>query len=288
MISSSSVSSLGLLPSRRPQPRRKDQGLRIHDGLRCEKTPREEKAKVRSDLVQHTRNTDEGRLRTGCTSAQALATLRSSASARTLDESGRWRRADSTESKLPFAPQSALPSFLAYDRYGHHGGVLRFEGYFRESVPESPQEIDRTRRISIFFYSNDNTVEITEPRKENSGLVQGPFLKRHKVPKRGGGSGCISFIGTAGSAFLMLEDLYVGARINVYGRSISIVDADRPTRVALARMGRPQRGALAWPVDRYDAEVQARRLAGRRSIRSTVLLLLLFHPKSALSPRTLR
>ena len=116
MLSSNSVASLGLLPSRRPRPRRKDQGLRIHDGLRCEKTPREEKVKVRSDLVQHTRNTDRSGLRTGCTSAQALATLRSSASARTLDETGRWRRTNLAESKLPFGARSALPAFLAFDR----------------------------------------------------------------------------------------------------------------------------------------------------------------------------
>ena len=143
--------------------------------------------------------------------------------------------------------------------------MLRFEGYFKEAVPESPQEIARTRRISIIFYNTDNTMEITEPRKENSGLVQGPFLKRHKVPKRGAiSSRSISTIGAAGSsAFLTLDDLFVGAQINVYGRSINIVDADRPTRAALARMGRPQQDALAWPTDRYDAEVQAQRDAGR-------------------------
>ena len=213
----------------------------------------------RVNLVTHVSNASRSLVSTGLTHSQSVNSLRLSVSTPNRDNSGRI----SDRAGLPFSCDSPLPSFLAFDRYGHHGGVLRFEAYFKEAVPESSQEIARVRHVSIIFYCNDNTLEILEPKRENSGLAQGPFLKRHKVPK-----GKTSVGGASGGSprkrgYVALADLFVGAQVDVYGRTMHIVDANGPTREALARMGRPQADAIAFPADNYEDRVQAQREAGR-------------------------
>lgn len=69
------------------------------------------------------------------------------------------------------------PPWLKYDRQ-----VLRFYGYFQESVIENPTENYRIRKCTIYFYLSDDTIHVNEPRIENSGLPQGVFIKRQKVP----------------------------------------------------------------------------------------------------------
>lgn len=75
-----------------------------------------------------------------------------------------------------YIPRVQAP-WLKYDRQ-----VLRFAAYFQESVVESPKENYRLRKCLIYYYLNDNTIQILEPRGENSGILQGAFLKRHMVP----------------------------------------------------------------------------------------------------------
>jgi hypothetical protein len=55
--------------------------------------------------------------------------------------------------------------------------VLSFTGYFKESVVESPVENWRLRKVVIYFYLNDGTIYVCEPKVENSGIPQGVFLK---------------------------------------------------------------------------------------------------------------
>ena len=61
--------------------------------------------------------------------------------------------------------------------------VLRFDAYFQEHVVENPNENYRIRKCLIYYYLDDETLYITEPKIENSGLPQGVFLKRQRVPK---------------------------------------------------------------------------------------------------------
>jgi len=42
--------------------------------------------------------------------------------------------------------------------------VLKFNGYFKESCVETSLEAYRIRKLIIFYYLEDNTVEIYEPR----------------------------------------------------------------------------------------------------------------------------
>jgi len=42
--------------------------------------------------------------------------------------------------------------------------VLNFKGYFKESVAESNLENHRLRKLVIFYYLEDNSVQINEPK----------------------------------------------------------------------------------------------------------------------------
>jgi hypothetical protein len=47
--------------------------------------------------------------------------------------------------------------------------VLRFLGYFKESVVESRLENYKVRKLTVFYYLEDHTVMISEPKEVNSG-----------------------------------------------------------------------------------------------------------------------
>lgn len=105
------------------------------------------------------------------------------------------------------------PAWLKHDKQ-----VLRFYGFFQETVTERPDENARYRHVSIMFHMEDGTMSMHEPKVENSGLAQGPFLKRQKVMREDG------------LAYLGPDDLRVGSEITLFGRSIHLVGCDRFTR----------------------------------------------------------
>ena len=64
--------------------------------------------------------------------------------------------------------------------------VLRFFGYFKESVVESRLENYRIRKLIIYYFLEDRSIMITEPKIVNSGTPQGAFFKRQMVLKQDG------------------------------------------------------------------------------------------------------
>ena len=94
---------------------------------------------------------------------------------------------------------------------------MRFQGYFKEHVVESRLENHRIRKVTIFYYLEDKSVMITEPKQVNSGVPQGAFLKRHVVLKP---DGCP----------FQPDDFCIGADTGIYGRQIRIYDCDDYTR----------------------------------------------------------
>jgi hypothetical protein len=50
-------------------------------------------------------------------------------------------------------------------------------------VHESREENERVRLIQIDYYLEDDTICLLEHKQVNSGIVQGTFLNRHRVPK---------------------------------------------------------------------------------------------------------
>ena len=96
---------------------------------------------------------------------------------------------------------------------------MRFQGYFKESVVESRLENYRIRKVTVFYYLEDKSIMVTEPKVTNSGTPQGAFLKRQMVLKQDG-SQCP----------FMPDDFGIGCDVGIYGRIIRLYDADDYTR----------------------------------------------------------
>jgi hypothetical protein len=114
---------------------------------------------------------------------------------------------------------SSLPAWIAYDRK-----VLRFYAYFKEAVFSSQIENYRLRRCILYYYLEDDSVHIAEPKVENSGIAQGVFVKRHRVPK-------------ANNELINLNDLRIGSTLNVYGRNFRLYACDDFTRQFFGESG---------------------------------------------------
>jgi hypothetical protein len=96
--------------------------------------------------------------------------------------------------------------------------VLQFSGFFKEAVVESNLENYRIRQVIIYYYLEDSTIMITEPKEMNSGIPQGVFLKRQGVMK------------TGTQDILVPADFFIGETVEIYGRQFKITDADTYTR----------------------------------------------------------
>jgi hypothetical protein len=131
--------------------------------------------------------------------------------------------------------------------------VLSFEGYFMEAVNESNDEATRVRKCKIQFYLESEQVEVTEIKQENSGMSQGQFLKKCKVPKQTGNN--------APTAFVTASDLVVGQNLTIYGRVFHLVDCDKATREWCKKQSMPQPVSEPYPAATYEklrAQVKVR------------------------------
>jgi hypothetical protein len=88
--------------------------------------------------------------------------------------------------------------------------ILRFKAKMESRNPE-----DTDRTFTISFYIADNTVQIHEPPKRNSGIVGGSFLNKMKLRTTEG--------------LITQEYFYVGAEIQLAGHPFILVDADEGT-----------------------------------------------------------
>ena len=104
------------------------------------------------------------------------------------------------------------PLWLQYDKE-----ALRFRCFFQEAVPESPVENFRIRKCLLTYYFEDSAILIREPVETNSGLMQGPIVKRSKILK------------PDGTPYGPL-DFKCGTNITIYSIVFRIVAADEFTR----------------------------------------------------------
>ena len=109
---------------------------------------------------------------------------------------------------------SAVPAWVAFD-----GMFLAFEAYFLEPALDGRQ---RVRVCCLRYYLEDGTVDVTEPKTDNSGLTQGVLLRRHKVSSNQGVS---------------RESFVVGGAVRLYGREYRITKCDGFTRAFLQKNG---------------------------------------------------
>lgn len=79
------------------------------------------------------------------------------------------------------ALQSAVPvNRRKHTQPGHQSSlpgpvmlqVLRFYGYFQEAVTESNIENHRVRKVVLYYYLADDSIQVAEPKQDNSGIPQ--------------------------------------------------------------------------------------------------------------------
>jgi hypothetical protein len=91
----------------------------------------------------------------------------------------------------------------------------------------------RVRRVELHLHLSDLTLAVHEPRVDNSGLLQGTVLKRHRVRKAGrapaagaAGLGASADDDAADpGAYVGWEDLAIGKDVVLYGRCVAVVSA---------------------------------------------------------------
>jgi hypothetical protein len=104
------------------------------------------------------------------------------------------------------------PAWMKHDRQ-----CLRFYMYYQEAVVEHVSENYRIRNVVMTYFLEDGTMQVTEPKVENSGIwPQGPFVKRHRIPK--------------GEGFWGPQDFKCGSEITLYARTFRIVGCDEFTK----------------------------------------------------------
>lgn len=58
--------------------------------------------------------------------------------------------------------------------------MLRFYAFYKEGVHDSAKEHWRVRRVTFTYHLEDGSLAASEAKQENSGLAQGPVLRRHR------------------------------------------------------------------------------------------------------------
>ncbi|KAL9185270.1 hypothetical protein ACHAXT_003047 [Thalassiosira profunda] len=135
---------------------------------------------------------------------------------------------------LPFCPESKLPAFIEHDRR-----VLLFNAYYEEDVLQSAIEERRIHTCELFFYVEDGTLEIIETKQENSGIVQGRFLRRSRVAKPGSAS------------FYGIDDLKIGSQVVIYSRTFHVASCNESTReYVLGQHGWSEEDVASLPLPR--------------------------------------
>jgi hypothetical protein len=124
--------------------------------------------------------------------------------------------------------------------------VLSFRGIFAETIENSRLEKERVRRLVLQYFLEDNSLKISEPVQRNSGIRQGKFLSRQKVPKEGGEPGQL----------LQPIDFLVGNRVSIFGRCIEILDCDEFSRNFYRNvLGIEMDEGYDWEKDNFETQV---------------------------------
>ncbi|XP_013419576.1 EF-hand domain-containing family member C2-like [Lingula anatina] len=139
-------------------------------------------------------------------------------------------------SVFPSGEGGNLPAWVAFDRQ-----VLCFDAYFQEAVHEKREEQYRIRNSKIYFYLEDDSIQVIEPRMKNAGVPQGTLIRRHRIPRPA----------PYDDTFYTVEDFNVGNEVNLYSRIFKITGCDEFTHNFLRKLGVKVNAPEAVPADPY-------------------------------------
>lgn len=166
-----------------------------------------------------------------------------------LLQSPSMRRPSSAVALEDLVPKNMRHPRVAPAWMKHDKQVLRFYGFFQESVTERPDENCRYRQVTFMFFMEDGTLQMTEPKIENSGIPQGAFLRRHRAPRPDG----VGFLGP--------DDFRCGTDITLYGRTYRVTGCDRFTRWFYEENGIDVGQDEAMPEDRWQKQYKFNKIA---------------------------
>ena len=111
-----------------------------------------------------------------------------------------WTTPDTTPSIYPRRECKELPGWLSFDnqvndsvynkeefkkkknlifvfkmRVNYCFQILTFDGYFQETVWEVDKCPLNVRKVKIYYFLEDGTIQVNEPKVDNSGMTQGCF-----------------------------------------------------------------------------------------------------------------
>lgn len=141
-------------------------------------------------------------------------------------------------SVFPPGDGKPLPAWVAFDKR-----VLAFEGYFEETEINKNKEEIRVRPVKVYFYLEDDTVQVNEPLVENSGLAQGVLIRRHRIP-----------IPEQDEKFYTADFFNIGSELQLYGRRFVLTDCDKFTFNFLTKMGVKVGQSVQIPQDQSTAK----------------------------------
>ncbi|KAL2082609.1 hypothetical protein ACEWY4_022427 [Coilia grayii] len=131
-------------------------------------------------------------------------------------------------------PLDFIPAHVVYDKK-----VLRFFGYFQQTVHHSPDEEYRVRPVVFYYHLEDDSMCVFEPTVENSGIPQGKLMKRQRLPKNDRGE------------HYHWKDLNVAMDLCVYGIKYRITHCDSYTQDFMESQGVVLNDPEMIPADPY-------------------------------------
>jgi len=125
-------------------------------------------------------------------------------------------------SDYPKGEGTNAPAWVAYDRQ-----VLYFKAYFQEAVTERRDEQYRIRSCKLYFYLEDDSIQVNEPVMKNAGMPQGTIIRRHRIPKPA----------PLDDQYYTVQDFNIGNEIILYGKKFKLCDGDQFTKNFLYKLG---------------------------------------------------
>ncbi|XP_029112636.1 EF-hand domain-containing family member C2 [Scleropages formosus] len=138
---------------------------------------------------------------------------------------------------FPQAKDSHYPPWLAFDKQ-----VLCFDAHFQETVTEKREETYRIRKCKIYFYLEDDTIQVVEPEYKNSGIPQGTLIHRHRIP----------LPSPDDDQFYTVYHFNLNQDVVLYSRTFRIADCDPFTRTFLQKLGVRLNPPDSVPEDPYS------------------------------------
>lgn len=132
---------------------------------------------------------------------------------------------------------SDAPSWVAFDKQ-----VLSFHAYFQEAITDSREEKFRIRQCKIYFYLEDDTIQVVEPHVKNSGIPQGTIVRRHRIP----------LPPPYDEEFYKVDHFNINKEIVLYATPYMIVNCDQFTRNFLQKLGVRLNPPAPIPDDAYS------------------------------------